>query len=161
MTILRKKKICKECHTLDYLFSKGRCKKCAVGEYKSIKKITPKTQKIKKETSKIREEYFSYHIDRCKKSEESGVLIYEPSRSNICHILPKRIYKSVQAHLNNYVYLTLDEHTRLDRFLDEMNLEAVQKEFPKIYPILKERFNSLIPYVTETHGKLFNLLKDA
>lgn len=153
-----KKKICKLCNKEEYIFSKGRCKMCASKDYK-IPKISPKKQKEKKEQSNIRDVYFTYHIEKCRKSEESGVPIYEPNRTNICHILPKRTYKSVQAHFDNYIYLTLDEHTRFDKLLDEMDFDKLKKEFPSAIIILYLRFKKLIPFVTETDGKLFNNLK--
>ena len=153
-----KKKICIVCNNEEYIFSKGRCKKCASKDYK-IPKISPKKQKEKKAQSNIRDVYFSYHIEKCRKSEESGAVIYEPNRCNICHILPKRTYKSVQGHFDNYVYLTLDEHTRFDKLLDEMEFEQLKKEFPVAIIIVYLRFKKLVPFVTETEGKLFNKLK--
>lgn len=45
--IKRKKKVCKECDKLTYLFSKGRCKSCASKSYKSAQsKVTTAQQQI-------------------------------------------------------------------------------------------------------------------
>jgi hypothetical protein len=155
-----KNKICISCGRDDQpWFSKKRCKSCASIDYK-IPKISVKKQKEKKVQSDIRDVYFTYHTEKCRKSEESGSFIYEPSRCNICHILPKRTYKSIQGHLDNYVYLTLDEHTRFDKLLDEMDFDKLKKEFPVASLIVYLRFKKLIPFVTETDGKLFNKLKD-
>jgi hypothetical protein len=156
--IQRKKKICKICNQEEYLFSKGRCKMCASKDY-TIPKISVKQKKEKKIQTDIRDIYFSYHIEKCKKSEESGKPIYEPNRSNICHILPKRIYKSVQGHFDNYIYLTLEEHSRFDKLLDEMDFDTLKKEFPSAIILLYLRFKKLIPFVKETEGKLFNNLR--
>lgn len=156
--IQRKKKICKMCNQEEYIFSKGRCKMCASQDY-TIPKISVKQKKEKKIQTDIRDIYFSYHIEKCKKSEESGKPIYEPNRSNICHILPKRIYKSVQGHFDNYIYLTLEEHTRFDKLLDEMDFDTLKKEFPSVIILLYLRFKKLIPFVKETEGKLFNNLR--
>jgi hypothetical protein len=154
-----KNKKCISCGREDQpWFSKKRCKQCASKDYK-IPKISPKKRIEKKEQSDIRDVYFTYHISKCRKSEESGVPIYEPNRTNICHILPKRTYKSVQGHFDNYIYLTLDEHTRFDKLLDEMEFDKLKKEFPSAIIILYLRFKKLIPFVTETDGKLFNNLK--
>lgn len=157
--IVQKKKICNECGNLDYIFSKGRCKQCASKGYK-LKKISPKKVKEKKETSDIRSVYFDYHVSKCKKSEESGCNIIEASRVNICHILPKRRYESVQGHLDNYIYLTPDEHSRFDRLLDEMDFDKLKAEFPTAIILLYLRFKKLIPFVKETDGKLFNRLRE-
>jgi hypothetical protein len=118
-------------------FSKKRCKNCATIEDRkplkrgsTIKKQTEKNKSYRKSQSEIRNEYFDYHISICKVSEESGVAIPNPTRANICHIFDKARHPSVQANLYNYVYLTLDEHTRFDQLLYQHAFEILEREFP-------------------------------
>jgi hypothetical protein len=93
--------------------------------------------------------YFSYHIGRCKFSEESGVNIHSPTRANIAHIIDKGRHKSVQSHLDNFIYLTMQEHTDFDKLLFENNFEALEKNFPNAWGIALERLKILLPECTE------------
>lgn len=152
----QKKKICKNCSTEQYIFSKGRCQRCATIEDSkplkrgsSIKKQTEKNKLYRKSQSAIRNEYFSHHIEICKSSEESGVTIFEPTRANICHLFDKARHPSVQAHLYNYVYLTLDEHTRFDQLLYSHEFEKLEVEFQKAWGIAQKRMELLLPMVKE------------
>jgi hypothetical protein len=156
-----KKKNCIECGNEDYWFSKKRCKLCAQKAYAKkseenkekkayyIPKITEKTKLKNKEKSDIRSVYFDYHISRCKRSEESGVLIYEPTRVNICHIFDKSRHESVQANLDNYVYLTLDEHTRYDQLLYQHRFTELEDEFTNAWLIACTRMAKILPLVKE------------
>lgn len=151
--MITKKKICKSCNTEQYLFSRGRCQNCARKEdYKPIKKQTLKNKEYKKVNSSIRDEYFDYHQPLCKFSEESGSPIYNVWRGNICHIFPKRTYKSVQGDIENVVYLTNDEHTEFDRFLDTFDFKSLEEYF-SCWPLVLERVKILLPRIKE-NGKL-------
>lgn len=158
----QKKKICKSCQTEQYLFSKGRCKICTGKEDQKplqrtqIKqkayRIVPQTQKnkdFKKERSGIRDAYFEHHINLCERSEESGKSIYEPTRANICHLFDKSRHPSLQGNLNNFVYLTLDEHTRFDQLLYTHEFEKLEKEFPKAWLKVCERMKELLSLCEE------------
>lgn len=66
--IKRKKKVCKECNELRYLFSKGRCKECAQKSYskpktkkKYISPISKKQTESLKKYRKLRDEYMANH----------------------------------------------------------------------------------------------------
>lgn len=118
-----------------------------------LRKQTPKTAAKKKERSAKLSIFYDYHIAQCHKSEESGQIISNPSRMNICHIFYKRTYKSVEDNLDNYVYLTGEEHSALDRLLDILDFETIQNEFPNSWKIICERVKILLPQVKET-GKL-------
>lgn len=129
-------------------FSKKRCQRCATIEDSkplnrgaSIKKQTEKNKSYRKSQSEIRDEYFQHHISLCKVSEESGVPISEPTRANICHLFDKARHPSVQANLYNFVYLTLDEHTRFDQLLYQHDFERLEKEFPKCLPKVLHRLD--------------------
>lgn len=152
----QKKKVCKNCQTEQYIFSKGRCQRCATIEDKKplkrgsvISKQTEKNKLYRKSQSKIREVYFSYHIERCKVSEESGVSIHNPTRANIAHIIDKGRHKSVQSHLDNFIYLTIQQHTDFDKLLFENNFEALEKNFPNAWGIAIERLKILLPKCLE------------
>jgi hypothetical protein len=129
------------------------CKNCYNRNHKtSIKQSTLKTIEKKKIQSSVRDVYFEWHIDRCKFSEESGKPINTPSRVNICHLWPKRIYKSVQSDVENCIYLTWEEHTRFDYLLDIYDFDTLAQEF-KCWEKVVERMEKLLPKIEEM-GKL-------
>lgn len=163
--IKQTKKICKGCHTEQYIFSKGRCQRCAnsqdskpLSRSSFIPKQTQKNKEYRKSQSAIRDVFFEHHIGLCRYSEENGEPIYSPNRGNICHLFYKRTYKSVQANLNNFVYLTLDQHTRFDNLLDKNDFKSLEKEF-KCWGLVVERMKLLLPEVKE-NGKLKLLIED-
>lgn len=144
----QKKKVCKSCDTEQFIFSKGRCKRCAsIEDSKPIKKQTEKNKEKKREQSVIRDSYFEYHLEKCTYSEESGKNIVA-TRANICHLFYKRTYKSVQGDLDNYVYLTLEEHSRFDQLLDTNDFKQLEKEF-KCWNIVVQRMEKLLPKISE------------
>ena len=134
---------------------KKACKFCKTKadppkRYKTkIRKVTPKTAAKNKERSKIRAEYFDFHIKACTQSEESKKPILNPNRSNICHLFSKSQHPSVQADLGNYVYLTLDEHTKFDTHLFRNDFETLEKEFPNAWPTVCTRIKEILPQVKE------------
>jgi len=149
-SIKPKNKECIECGRTDMpWFSKKRCKYCAMQSYGKPKALTEKTREKKKEQSAERDVYFKTLIPLCKKSDESGVTIYNPTRANICHIFPKRIYKSVQSNLDNHIFLTLDEHTRFDYLLDTFDFQQLEKEFKNSWKKVLIKVKKLLPLVVE------------
>lgn len=127
--MIRKNKKCIECGREDLPhFSKKRCIYCAKKSYTALNKAP----KIKDNSSL--DTYYSEKIKVSKiapYSFESGKHIYNISRKNICHLLPKRTYKSVESHSDNFVLLTYEEHNRFDDLLDKFRLEDLANEFPK------------------------------
>lgn len=105
------------------------------------KALCPKhaTYEKEKTSSKKRSVYFDYHINRCNRSEEDGSYIAEPWRGNICHIVDKGRHPSVEDELNNYVYLTLDQHTAFDNYLFKHDWESLENKFPNSWKKAKER----------------------
>lgn len=152
-----KNKKCVECGRDDQpWFSKKRCKSCATKAYggikstpKPIKPITAKTAKKKAKQSSVRQVYFDYHINRCKYSEESGKPIGEATRANIAHLFDKGRHESVQANLDNFLYLTLQEHTDFDKHLFRLDFQEIEKEFPKSWEIACKRMKKILPLVKE------------
>ena len=154
--IQQKKKICKNCQTEQYIFSKSRCQRCATIEDSkplkrgsTINKQTEKNNTYRKSQYAIREVYFSYHIANCRGSEHSGVSILFPTRANCCHLFDKARHSSVQANLINCVYLTLDEHTRFDQLLYSHEFDKLEEEFPNAWASAKGRMKLLLPEVKE------------
>jgi nitrate reductase cytochrome c-type subunit len=64
------------------------------------------------------DEYYNYHINLNKnkiiKCENCNCNIYNISRTNIAHILPKSNFKSVSNDVHNYMYLCLNCHGTYD-----------------------------------------------
>src|SRR5690606_5836386 len=96
---------------------------------------------------------------RIRHSEESGSPIYNPTKVNVCHLLPKRKYKSVAADLENCVYLTIDEHTRMDKLIDCNDFTALEREFPNSWYEICGRVASVLNR-TEEKGKLRTLWEE-
>lgn len=154
--IQQKKKFCKNCQTEQYIFSKGRCQRCATIEDSkplkrgsTIKKQTDKNKANRKSQFAIREVYFDYHIRNCRSSEHSGAIIFYPTRANCCHLFDKARHPSVQGNLINCVYLTLDEHTKFDQLLYSHEFDKLEEEFPNAWKIASSRMVLLLPEVKE------------
>lgn len=154
--VQQKKKTCKSCQIDQYIFSKGRCQRCATIEDSTplkrgstIKKQTEKNKTYRKSQSAIRDIYFEYHIANCRSSEHSGVSILFPTRANCCHLFDKARHPSVQENIINYVYLTLDEHTRFDQLLYSHQFDKLEDEFPNAWASSKGRMRLLLPEVKE------------
>jgi hypothetical protein len=159
--IQQKKKICKNCQTEQYIFSKGRCQRCATIEDSkplkrgsTIKKQTEKNKSYRKSQSEIRDRYFDFHISLCKASDESGAPIPNPTRANICHLFDKARHPSVQANIYNCVYLTLDEHTRFDQLLYQHEFDKLEQEFPNAWEKAK-RAMVMVSYAVTERTKFF------
>lgn len=172
--IKKKKKVCKTCGEECYIWSKGNCRSCDASSKttstlqsknklkssnKRIRKFNPKSREKRSKERSCLEVYFEYHIERCNSSDETGKAIYNANRSSICHLLPKRTYKSVMCNIDNCVYLTLEEHTRFDYLLDTFKFDVLEKEFKNSWKIACERYKKLIP-LTEESGKLIYKLKE-
>jgi hypothetical protein len=120
-----KTKKCKECDRP--AFSKGFCQ--VHQPKKSIKSFRESTKAKKEVKQDKRNVYFDYHLERCSRSEESFKEITNPTRANICHILPKGIHPSVEDNLDNYVYYSFSEHERFDKLLFSLEFDKLEKEF--------------------------------
>lgn len=151
---------CNECDRMVPIRSKGLCGIChAQSHPKEKKSYTFKTS----EKVKLRKKSISNFFEAVKHklipiSVESGKVIKNFGKQNMCHILPKRFYRSVETDIENIIVLTLEEHTRFDYLLDIFDLETLYLEFPRTMQLVKERINIMQDRVTEKHGKLFNIL---
>ncbi|MAX51556.1 MAG: hypothetical protein CMH22_06210 [Methylophaga sp.] len=144
---------CKECGK-NPRFSKGLCKVCLGGkQIKSnsilkssgkIKQQTVKNKKYRKARTERRNAYFDHHIKKCFKSEESGVPISNPTRSNICHLFDKGRHPSLEDNLDNYIYLTFKEHEVFDSLLFKHDFDSLEKIFKNSWDICCKRFEKLL-----------------
>lgn len=146
--MISKKKICIDCNTPQFIFSNKRCRVCASKLYKKPKAaIKPKENKVDLDNffiDKITD------LKRLGKSEESGKAIPHPTRANICHLVNKRNHPSVAFHPENYVFLTVDEHSELDnKCLDVNDFIELMKRFPIAFPKIMERIIAVRPSVAE------------
>lgn len=127
-----KTKKCLECDRP--AFSKGLCQihtkskplSKSSGKIKNKRDTTVEKNTAKKE---LRDVYFDYHLERCTRSEESFKQISNPTRANICHIIPKGLHPSVQDNLENCIYYLFEEHERFDKLLFSLEFEKLEKEF--------------------------------
>ena len=158
--IKQKKKICKSCHTEQFLFSKGRCKSCALKEdSKPIKKQTEKNKIAKKAKRDLLTPFFQKHENIIKSKglccQECGERLFG-SYFECAHLLPKSKYKSVMTDDDNVLYLCAglngekNCHKKFD--LEQNNLEKLKTYH--IFALLKERYNLLKDKVTERGREL-------
>lgn len=144
---------------------KGK-KACSYCYNRILMPLRPSKEKVKKYSKKLNraprkgrssalEAFYQYHIDRAKKSEESQLAL-SSGTANICHLLPKRTYKSVESYLENVVYLTVDEHTLFDHLLDCNDFEELEKRFPNCWYDVCKRAVNVIKMSSE-NGKLKTL----
>lgn len=129
---------------------------------KKRKNLPPRTAPTTKEKRKLKKDalstYFIHHIGRCGYSENSGVRISQPNKANICHIFPKSNHPSVQANLDNCIYLTLDEHTQLDQWLFKHMFDKVEQNMPRAWELIKQRIAKVAPLVEEKTRFYFAIL---
>ena len=135
-----KNKICIICGRDDLPhFSKKRCRYCAMKSYDK-----PKTVRKEKENKEELDKYFETLINQYKSnpmSLESGERISQIGRVNICHLFPKRTFKSLSANLDNHTVLTFAEHTRFDDLLDKHDFIRLESEFPISFGRLLDVYN--------------------
>lgn len=122
------------------------CPACREMARRKSGETTMKTKKPKpKKGSPELKKFFEKHVAEVKVSFESGKPISDPSKKNVAHLFPKRTYKSVQCSDDNVVYLTWQEHTDFDRYLDTRDLKKLETFFPKTW----ERMKNIVSLVEE------------
>lgn len=129
-------------------FSKKRCRTCAQRSYKQPQRTPLKRTYIKKERNKELDDYFIFHITKCKKSEESRQSI-SATKANICHLFDKSRHPSLRADFRNFLYLTIEEHSQFDNLLYTHQFERLEKEFPNSWPIACRRMKKLLDLCLE------------
>ena len=131
---------CEKCGRLVKVRSKGLCPSCRSKELRESKKenkekVLHKKKVYRKNTNPELSGFFRIMLDELSEVRMSmtGKPIHFPTVCNVCHILPKRIYKSVATERDNVIFLTDEEHNRFDRLLDEMDFDSLEKEFGAIW----------------------------
>lgn len=147
--IKHKKKICVSCGKDTYIFSKGRCKYCAQKSYR-------KQSKEKQDNSDFFNTFIKTATPVCRESKKP---IPNFSKANCCHIFPKRRYKSVAHNPDNIIIYSLQNHTRFDELLDNMDLDGFIKEFPNSCDIVIYKVKKILPLIEE-HGNLKNKFEE-
>ena len=99
--------------------------------------------------------FFGAHVARLSMTRRSatGAYITCPGISNICHLYPKRKYKSVAEDNDNIIYLTADEHTRFDYLLDTMDFNRLLEEFDDTWLLAANKLTALVPKVEKDDKK--------
>lgn len=113
--------------------------------------ILRKNRKAFKESLNDLDEYFDYHIKeiiRVKaKCAECGIEIKEPTRWNVCHILPKSIFGSVRSLKENAIYLCREDHATFDSNYDNARKMKIWRDVVAAYNnfkhLVKERHKIL------------------
>ena len=136
-------------------FSKGFCqihspKKEIKKSSGFIKKSSGKKTEVNKEKQDKRNTYFEYHLERCQRSEESFKRIDNPTRANICHILPKSTHPSLQDNLENCMLYTFEEHEMFDKLLFSLEFEKLEKEFKNSWDKVCIKIKKLLPLSKES-----------
>lgn len=141
-----KSKKCSECDRP--AFSKGLC------QLHQPKKVIKQNRKLTQEKTAVKKEkrssYFEYHLERCTRSEESFKQISNPTRANVCHIIPKGLHPSVQDNLENCVYYLFQEHERFDKLLFSLEFEKLEKEFKNSWNKVCIRAKNILPLCKES-----------
>lgn len=144
---------CEKCGRVVAVRSKGLCPACRA------KELPPRTRVAARAKAKPRGKslsvFFGAHVARLSMIGRSltGARIACPGIGNICHLYPKRKYKSVAEDDDNVVYLTIGEHARFDCLLDTMDFDRLLVEFGDIWLSIAGRMRDLAPRVKED-GKL-------
>lgn len=158
-TITRKKKICIGCGKLRYLFSKGRCRLCADHHAadtgaRILKKTKrrSKTEGLDEWFEDFRKEMTGFCWNCGRPSSKYNDYEY---RCSAAHILPKKLFRSVELHPLNRLELCFwgegSCHTNYDNKtldLTEMNCyDTIIERFLKIYPHIAPHERKNIPQV--------------
>lgn len=154
---------CSECGRMVPIRSKGLCPSCRNRQH-PLKKGAPIVSRKKAKPQPLRD-LFSRHVEFLNTngglSMESGRSLLPATSCNVCHILPKRTYKSVADNDLNIIYLTLDEHQRFDGLLDCLEFDKIQMEFPRVWKIVLQRVNMMLAKnLISERGKLLNALEE-
>lgn len=166
---------CKECGTKVPIRSKGLCPACRNKQKQSEentfvyrKKINPISNKKRVEKSLKRKEldvFFEYHLEQLEKkpfSQLSAKYISTPTTANIAHILPKRKqggFPSISNHLENCIYLTIEEHSLYDSLMDKREFEKIKTIFGDKWSKMALTMEKLLKTATERNKLYFDLGK--
>ena len=149
--IQQKKKICKSCSKVTYIWSKGSCKTCSarlklksnskldLPKKNSKKPLFPLDTEVKEKEGNQYDMFLEIWNERERVSEITGKNLVEPEHKMFTwqfeHILPKGTYPDLKFDKKNIMLLTWQEH------FDLTNNTATYKEDPlyKKYFDIKEK----------------------
>jgi hypothetical protein len=107
-----------------------------------------KNKRAEKESMEDLDNYYRHHIqtihDNKAKCAECGTQIINPTKWNVCHILPKEHFPSVRSLIYNAIYLCRDHHAQFDSTYE--NAQSM-----KIWVEVKRKAQEFIPLVKEKH----------
>jgi len=132
--IPRKKKICKSCQKEDYIFSQGKCVRCAKNSYEKMAKVSDKG----KESIKASKIYYQVQLDSNKIKNNGKVIceecnkeIKEPKGRNVSHIISAGANKALYLEPLNSFILCVSCHNRWefeDRQAMNIYTEAMERK---------------------------------
>jgi hypothetical protein len=97
--------------------------------------------------------FFERHIKELKNREvkcaECGAVITNPDSKNVCHILPKSIFKSIATTDENILYMCWAHHSMYDSSWEKAKTM-------KIWPIVVSRVRAMSIIIKERHKILYN-----
>lgn len=142
--INKKIHIC-DCGRKSYGFRK--CEQCRKKAY-ILNQINRKNKRADKESMGDLDNYYRHHIqtihDTNAKCAECGKLITNPTKWNVCHLLPKEHFPSVRSLIYNAIYLCRDHHTQFDSTYE--NAQCMN-----IWDLVKKKVQGFISLVKEKH----------
>lgn len=146
---------CKKCGRLVLIRSKGLCPACRA------KEMPNKTVQRKKREGLS--DFYKEMLEVLESSRMSytGKPIHSPTVCNVCHILPKRIYKSVAQDRDNIIFLTDEEHTKFDRCLDCLEFKKLESDTPIVWRrVLQQIKKMLDDGKIQERGRLINAIEE-
>lgn len=160
-TIKQKRGICNGCNKDSFIKAKGKCETCYWSSLNK-KSLEKKKEKYGKVDTSGNSELNRWFLERRK--EMTGFCHHCGNKStkhndtyfkfSICHILPKRLFKSVATHESNFIELCFwgnNCHGNMDNnMLDLIDLncfDEVVEKFLKMYPSIDKKERRYIPDV--------------
>lgn len=127
-----------------------------VKEPKPIAKVSEK-KKAEQKDSKALDNWF---VDRSKemtgKCVECGGKTTKGDKKywkySICHILPKRLFKSVETHPLNFIELCHFGNSHHANF-DNLGFEYAKEKMPKAWAVIVTRFRAMYPAIAPEERK--------
>lgn len=149
-SIKQNKRECNECGEVDYIFSRGRCKRCAYISYGSISRGN---RKIKPN----RANFFKEQIDIIQNTNSGCQECNKPLSGRtyeVCHILDKSSYPSVGEEPSNIMFYCSDCHNEFDGYPLERHKRM------KSFPTVLKRFKLFKGQVPEKEkGSMYKYLQ--
>lgn len=115
-----------------------------------MRKYSKKSRERRKEERKDLPEFYQKHIQYIKENnihcQECSIKL-KGDVSEVAHVLPKSLFKSVMTNDNNVLYLCGQWQNNCHGNLDNSSNDKIKEMF--IYPLVEEKFLKLENTVTE------------